>query len=339
MNKNKSYLRNCKLFDGENYYENVDIEINDDIIANIKINKENEVSDKQYFVMPGLIDSHTHTCSEKQLYNLQKCGVSCTCSVEAPNNLKNIKYRTKAYSSYSMAIGGICNAKEYIENEIRNNSDYIKVIIEDKPRMALSKIKYDVLCDIVKYAHNYNKKVAAHAVTVEDEQMAVNAGVDILIHIPLKEVIPDELVKQIVENQISVIPTLVMMKAFSKLWIMGYKKKDLNASMQSVKKLYKNGVPILVGTDSNNSVFAPSIKFGSSMFDEMKLLNESGIPNKKILEGATILTTKVFDMQNINTISVGNKANLIIIDGNPIENIDDIRNIKDIYIDGVTTYK
>ena len=332
MNNNE-FLKNCNLYDGKNYYESADIAIDNGIISDIIINNA-KANDKQYFVMPGLVDTHTHTYSEKQLDNLKKCGVLYTCSVVATNNIKNIKNKTKAISSYSMALGGIQNAKAFVENEIRHDSDYIKVIIEDKPRMALSKIKYDVLCDIVKYAHEYNKKVAVHAVTVEDEQMAINAGADILIHIPLKEVIPDDLVRSIKEREIAVIPTLVMMKAFSKIWIMGYRKNDLEASKESVRKLFDNDIPILVGTDSNNSIFAPSIKFGKSVFEEMKLLSECGIPNNKILEGATSKAAEIFSMDNVGTIVKGNTADLIVIDGNPMENIEDICNVKSIYVDG-----
>lgn len=330
----KENFKNCKLFDGKKYYESVDIVIDDGIISDIKINTDSKENYNQYFIMPGLIDAHTHTNSLKQLKDLQKCGVTCTCSVVASNDIKNIKYMTKAYSSYSMALGEITDAKSFVKNEVKHNADYIKVIIEDKPRMSFTKIKYDVLRDIVKYAHQYNKKVAVHAVIVDDMKMAVDAGVDILIHIPLKEIVPDDLIKQIAESKIAVIPTLVMMKEFSKLWIMGYRKKDLEASMESVKKLYENGVPILVGTDANNSIFAPSIKFGSSMFEEMKLLNKAGIPNIKILEGATSSTSKAFEIKEKNIISVGSKGNLIVIEGNPIENIGDIAKIKRIYIDG-----
>ena len=331
---NKVYLKETILFDGKNYYESADIIIDHGIISDIIIN-ETKTNNKQHFIMPGFIDTHTHTNSEKQLDNLKKCGVLCTCSVVASNEIKNIKYKTKAYSSYSMALGGITDVKSYVENEIKNNADYIKVIIEDKPRMSLFKIKQEVLCDIVKYSHQYNKKVAVHAVTVEDEQMAVNAGVDILIHIPLKEVIPDDLIKQIKEKQIAVIPTLVMMKAFSKLWIMGYKKEDFEASKKSVNKLFQNNIPILVGTDSNNSIFAPSIKFGKSIFDEMKLLREAGVPNNVILEGATSNASDVFGISNVGTITKGKKANLLVINGNPVQKIDDICNIESIYIDGL----
>lgn len=325
---------NCRLFDGEKVYESVKVEIDNETITKIMItNKSTEKTN--YMMLPGLIDAHTHLLSKSHLKKLVKHGVTGNYSVVASNDVKNIKGFPKTWTSYSMALGGTNNAKTFVENAIINGADYIKVILEDKPRMSFSIIKYEVLRDIVKYAHKYGKKVAVHAVTVQDVEKAVKARADILIHVPLKEVVPNDIVSKIKEQNIAVIPTLIMMKKFSNQWIFGYKKEDYHNAEMSVQRYYENNIPILVGTDANIGIFTPKVRFGKGVHQEMELLIDAGIKPIDVLKGATSEVSKAFNTPNYGYIKENCKADFIIVNGKPDININDLKNISKVYIDGI----
>lgn len=325
---------NCRLFDGEKVYESVKVEIKNETITKIMItNKSTEKNN--YMMLPGLIDAHTHLSSKSHLKKLLKNGVTGNYSVVASNDVRNIKGFPKTWTSYSMALGGTNNAKTFVENAIANGADYIKVILEDKPRMSFSIIKYEVLCDIVKYAHKYGKKVAVHAVTVQDVEKAVKAKADILIHVPLKEVVPNDIVSKIKEQNIAVIPTLIMMKKFSNQWIFGYKKENYHNAEMSVQRYYENNIPILVGTDANIGIFAPKVRFGKDVHEEMKLLVNAGIKPIDVLKGATSEVSKAFNTANYGYIKENCKVDFIIVNGKPDININELKNISKVYIDGI----
>ncbi|MBC29836.1 MAG: hypothetical protein CMH48_03235 [Muricauda sp.] len=106
-------------------------------------------------------------------------------------------------------------------------------------------------------------------------------------------------------------------------WEVG--KQLLSTSMKITKMLHSNGVPILAGTDCGVSYVIP----GFSLHDELKLMVEAGLSEVEALQTATINPAKYFGIsQSSGQISTGMKANILLLDGNPLE---DISNTKKIY--------
>lgn len=328
----KKTILNACIFDGKDIHESTGIVIKDGVLLN-GVSEGNKISSEEFFLMPGLIDAHTHISFVNQLKKLRKNGVTGSCSISSPNYIKRKENYPKIWSPYSMAWGGTTNAKTYVENEISHGADYIKIMIDESTRMGFKTIKYNVLCDIVKYAHENNLKVAVHAVTVKSVEMTIKSNADILIHVPLKESIPMELIKQIRLQNMAVIPTLVMMRAFCKSFRFGFKNEDYHNAETSIHRLYSNKVPILTGTDSNNALFVPKINYGSSLHKEMELLVDAGMPPIEVLKSATSRVAEVFGIQGCGILMPEIKTDMILINGRPDKHISDIRNIKSIWID------
>jgi len=97
-----------------------------------------------------------------------------------------------------------------------------------------------------------------------------------------------------------------------------------------VKRLYDAGIPILAGTDPPNA----QINYGDDLHKELKLISEAGIPNEDVLKGATSYTAKAFGLDKQGFIKEGYLANMILIDGNPLENIEDISKIEIVWKEG-----
>lgn len=109
-------------------------------------------------------------------------------------------------------------------------------------------------------------------------------------------------------------------------------KSGNEISLQNLKKLSDAGVTIATGTDAGNI----GTLHASSYLDEVLLMRQSGMSNWKILEASTINGAKVLGKQKeFGSISKGRKANLLLLDANPIENIENITKINRVINKGV----
>ncbi len=316
---------NYPLFDGQRVYENACVVIENGKIKSVTLT---EKSDDNYFLMPGLIDAHTHMDSAPQIELMLKSGVIGTCDVSASRLLAENSKQFEIIRSAGMTMGTLCG-KAYVKNAIKDGAKYIKVLLME-PNLMLKKVFKDI-CDT---AHENMLKVAVHATSIKAVEMSLECGADILIHVPMKEVLPESLAKEIADKAVAVAPTLVMMKNFAINCINGYKPEHYENAKKAVALLHSYGVEILVATDANTGNFAPAVPYGTSVHKEMMLLVEAGLNPQEVLAGATGKVAAVFGIDDIGTISEGKKANLLLIEGRPDKNIIDISKIKKIYVDG-----
>ncbi|MDF2179853.1 amidohydrolase family protein [Aliiglaciecola sp. CAU 1673] len=94
--------------------------------------------------------------------------------------------------------------------------------------------------------------------------------------------------------------------------------------------LHRAGVPLLVGTDAGSFGIIP----GASMTREHELFIEAGIPAYNALKSATILPAKILGFEKAGMISPGFKANLVLLQGNPLDNISVVEHSQGVMIGG-----
>jgi imidazolonepropionase-like amidohydrolase len=108
--------------------------------------------------------------------------------------------------------------------------------------------------------------------------------------------------------------------------------KENATCMQNLKKLSDAGVLIATGTDAGNI----GTLHATSYLAELKAMQKSGMNNWQIIQASTINGAKVLNKENeFGTINIGKKANLILLDNNPIENLDHIAKINRVVNRGV----
>ena len=316
------------IFDGERVLESACITIENGIITAVT-ECGLETCDSDYFLMPGLIDAHTHMGSNAQVKDLLEHGVLATCDVSASQELIANSKEVKIINSGGMAMGIVVSGKSFVEKAVANGAKYIKVLLFN----ALS-IGKPALCSIVKEAHKKGLNVAVHATELATVKQAVEAGADILLHVPMQEPFPVSLAKKIAEKGIVVAPTLIMMETFAYSGRNGYKPSDYENAKEAVRLLHECGVTILAATDANNGSFAPAVSYGDSMHREIELLSEAGLTPVEVLKSATRNVADAFEITDIGRIEVGKRANLILVEGRPDKMTTDIKNIKQIWING-----
>ena len=104
-----------------------------------------------------------------------------------------------------------------------------------------------------------------------------------------------------------------------------YKKET-----SKVKDLADNSI-LLAGSDTPNPFVIP----GFSLHEELELLSKAGVSNYEILKAATINGAKFVDKEkSIGTIEEGKIANLIILGSNPLEDINNSKDISGVILHG-----
>jgi imidazolonepropionase-like amidohydrolase/Tol biopolymer transport system component len=105
-------------------------------------------------------------------------------------------------------------------------------------------------------------------------------------------------------------------------------KESYEKMKQFIRRAYESGATILAGTDNG------------SLFEELEAYAEAGIPNKGILQSVTALGAKWLGKSaDFGTIEVGKRANLILVDGDPLKDIKELRKITLVVKDGRIVFK
>lgn len=100
----------------------------------------------------------------------------------------------------------------------------------------------------------------------------------------------------------------------------------------NLKILSDAGVLIATGTDAGNI----GTLHASSYLTELQAMRKSGMSNWQILEASTINGAKVLGKENeFGTVSIGKKANLIVLDANPLDDIENVTKINRVINNGI----
>lgn len=315
------------LFDGKKIWEGASVTIEDGLIASVTACAPEDCGEG--FLMPGLIDVHTHMGTIAQAETMLQNGITATCDVSASKALVESSKQMKIISSAGMAMGMVMNPKGFVEKAMENGAGYIKVLLFST--LSIGKL---ALCGIVRAAHAKGLKVAVHATETATVRQAVDAGADILLHVPMKELFPTKLAEAIAEKGIAVAPTLVMMETFANSSKSGFKPEHYKNAENAVRLLYESGVQILTATDANSGGVAPAVEYGTSVHREMELLMRAGMTPIEVLASATSKAAEAFGIKDFGIIKEGKRANFLLIEGRPDNTIADTTKISQIWIDG-----
>ncbi|MGW1202290.1 amidohydrolase family protein [Streptomyces cyaneofuscatus] len=301
-------------------------------------------------LLPGLIDAHLHLQNLDTLRQLTAHGVTTALDMASfpPSTVEALRRRpglTDIRSAGTPAVApgspqsqlptfpanGVVTGPEqasgFVRARVAEKSDYIKIII-DEPGLSPETVKA-----LVRAAHAAGKQVMAHATSGPTVERALAAGVDMIHHVPLDSPLAPALAARYAAGGPVAVPTLTMMEGFAGLGIPGF---DYAAAEGSVAALRRAGARILAGTDANRTPGIPvQPPFGVSMHHELELLVRAGLTPREALNSATSLPAQAFGLRDRGAIRTGYRADLLLIDGDPLADIRATRNIRSAWAGGV----
>lgn len=181
-----------------------------------------------------------------------------------------------------------------------------------------------------------NRKVMAHAQGLQGVKQCIEAGIHSIEH---GIYLDDEAVQLMKEKEMYLVPTLLApLSVIEFAEELGMSENSIKKSKQvmqdhidSFKKAHQAGVKIAMGTDAG--VF----KHGTNL-RELELMVEHGMTEMEAIVSSTKTAAECLGYDEyLGTIEVGKKADFILLDQNPLEDIKvlkDPNKIKVVSIDG-----
>ena len=213
-------------------------------------------------------------------------------------------------------------------------ADYIKIIMEE-PQVNFPEEIGRAICD---ESHKFNKKVIAHTTSIESMRQGLKFGLDVMTHMPMSGEMPEEIIKGVVEQKITLIPTIAMMERSAAV----VKKKFPQApvsretSIKNLKKFLDADAKIIAGSDATEKDPDPpsEVPYGISLLNELNYMHEAGMNNLNCLISATSAAADFWEINNVGVIENNRRADFLIVDGNPLEDLKNIYKISSVWLEG-----
>ncbi|HCI78091.1 MAG TPA: amidohydrolase [Ktedonobacter sp.] len=363
-------ITNVRVFDGKALTDERVVVIDNGIISDATT-ADKTVDGQHGTLLPGLIDCHVHLATIANLEQATHWGITTmldmgsqsmalTDSLRHHKGLADIRgagnvacapggmpITSMGYPA-SSAVTGPADANRFVTERVAEGADYIKVIVEDPDVKGSVVLDVATIAALVEAAHQRGLKVIAHVTTVAAFKHAANAGVDVLTHAPFDADIDDMLAHSFAERGIVSVPTLITMRTLAGIPELNARRKahglDVNYShaRATVSAFHRAGVVIMAGTDAFQ-VATPSTNvrlqhgevFGASLHEELRLLVEAGLTPVEALRSATVVPADYFGLTDRGVIEAGRRADLLLVEGDPTQNIAATRAIQNVWVAGV----
>ncbi|MFC8448596.1 amidohydrolase family protein [Kitasatospora sp. NPDC057223] len=251
-------------------------------------------------------------------------------------------------------------AVSYIPRLIESGSDYIKFMVDDgsiEGHPGLPMLDQDTLTAGVAEAKKHGMLTVAHTLTVDSTRMAVEAGVDGLVHLFMDQPHTPEIIAMIKDSGVFIVPCAVLNA--SMMGITGsdladdrrvssrldadwdstlrssfghYPQGKIQDVLDSIKALHDAGVDILAGTDASQPLpFLGGLAHGASVHHELQYLVQAGLTPLQALRAATEVTARRFGLTDRGRIAEGLRADLLLVDGDPTTTIADTLNTRAVW--------
>lgn len=231
---------------------------------------------------------------------------------------------------------------------------------------ATEKMSWDALEAAMQVANAANVPVATHIFYMDDAAMLLGMGSGLIAHSVRDQPVSDEFVQTMLDSGVCYVPTLVrevstfvygerpaffddpffleaakqsqidrvsdpefMAKMAASPAAATY-RKTLVQAQENLRLLAASGVPVAFGTDSG-----PAGRFpGYFEHMEFDLMAEAGLTARQILLSATSVAADCLNLDDLGTLEPGKWADFVVIEQNPLADINALHSIKGVYVAG-----
>ncbi len=349
----KTVLRNVRVFDGNGLTEPRTVVVDGTLIGDDRAGGH-EIDGGGATLLPGLIDAHVHLRAPHDLLALARWGVTTGLDMacwplERVTSLRAVTGAADFRTAGLPAIGPGGNharmpgmpqeaivltpqdARRHVESRAAEGVDYIKGVAEAP---GAGGPPAEALRALVEAAREHGLKTVVHAASEGAYSLAVDSGAEFVTHVPVLGSIAAQDISDMKAAGQTAVPTITMMEGILTSGPLAG-RAPVDDLLRSLTDLHSAGVHILAGTDANAESGAPfAVPHGESLHHEFELMARAGMTSAQILRSATVDTAQAFGLTDRGAIAPGLRADLVLIDGDPITDITATRDIRAVWCAG-----
>lgn len=240
-----------------------------------------------------------------------------------------------------------------VQDVAAKNIKNIKIWLGDR-RGTYPAMPWQVYEAIIDEAHQHDIKVHSHATSIRNQKDALRAGADVLVHMVQGEPIDDELAALVREKQ-PYWATVISLgdrsdvcdddpfftQSLSPAIIADIQAQSCtpraNAAEREVRlkenftAMIDAGARLILGADAG---VRPGAAFGSADHHEIARWVNLGLSPADAIVAATSRPAEVLGLEDVGTLAGGKRADFLVLDANPLDDIRNTRQIADVYLRG-----
>jgi enamidase len=201
---------------------------------------------------------------------------------------------------------------------------------------AKQELSPELMAAAVAWADRHHLVSIVHAETAQEDEEALRAGATGIEHTAYLQTVPDSLEALVAARRPFLDPTFGEVETDRNLQKLSTTEKDrlMQLSYQSVRRLYRAGARIAVGTD------APMVRYGSGLHDELDHFERAAFTRSEILAFATENNAAYLGKATeLGRIAPGYRGDLVLTDANPLESLSTLRHPVWTMLDGQIVFQ
>ena len=261
----------------------------------------------------------------------------------------------------STTVAGPVEADAFVAARKSAGADYLKILLNGvrTAREGIPNLNEDTVRALARAAHARGMLVVAHVESLNDVRVALGGGVDGLAHLWRENGPTDDLIPRIAAQRLFVVPTVVIpdalvegssralaedtrLRPFLSATVTArllrppsgvvLRDSDISWRLNTIGRLHAAGVVLLAGTDADDGTRSAS---GVHIHRELELLVKSGLTPADALASATAKAADAFRLRDRGRVAVGQRADLLLVRGDPTVDITATRDILRVWRSGL----
>src|SRR5688572_1001398 len=272
-----------------------------------------------------------------------------------------------AYAGIAYEITNEAEAQRAVEELAERQVDVVKIWVDDRNGRA-PQLRPALYRAVIDAAHQRDLRVNAHVFYHADAEGLVAAGIDGLVHLVRDVEMSDALIAEIVERNVYVNANMSNPRRATQVgappWLTpgdpmlrllsesvaseeiakieaGFRQREQAAAAdareryaileRSLTKLSAAGAKIVLGADTG----VEDHLFGLAEHLELQAMVDAGMTPTQALVAATSRAAEYLHLNDGGSLAPGKRADLLVLDASPLDDIANTRRISRVFINGV----
>jgi imidazolonepropionase-like amidohydrolase len=251
----------------------------------------------------------------------------------------------------ALQADGPYGVRTAVRSLVRWGADCIKFMVtggaaSQYEEMTQVQMSSDELAAGVDEARKKGKRTLAHVCNSEGALMCVEAGIDSIDH---GNMLDNRALAAMKKAGSFYVPTVNVYFALANVnpqpgsifteWLIRKSKGIVDAHKESFQRAYKMGLDIATGTDFEEEL-SSLLDGGDPLIAEMELMVKYGMTPLDAIKAATYTSARNLGIEeNVGTLQSGRLADIVILDGDPLDDISNLRRVWRVMKEGSLVYE